>query len=96
MATGSDELVRAHIWVTGRVQGVCFRMYTVDEARRHDVSGWVSNLLDGRVEAVIEGHEEGVKRIVNWCRHGPLYASVANLELRWEKYRGEFHTFAIR
>ena len=95
MAGDGDKPVRAHIWVTGRVQGVCFRMYTADEARRNRVTGWVRNLFDGRVEAVIEGREEDVTRTVDWCRQGPSYARVGDLELRWEKYSGEFDYFSI-
>ena len=62
---------RAHIFVTGRVQGVFFRQTTQQQAEIHKVTGWVKNLPDGRVEAVFEGEEEAVKALVNFSRKGP-------------------------
>jgi len=66
------------------------------QARMQDVTGWVRNLPDGRVEAVFEGEEQAVKALVEYCRHGPSYAKVTNLEVAWEEYRGEFDDFQMR
>ena len=65
-----------HIKVTGRVQGVCFRMYTCMEANRLGVTGWVRNCDDGSVELVAEGESDAVDALAAWCRHGPPSARV--------------------
>lgn len=88
--------VRAHVLVSGRVQGVFFRSETYDEATRRNVTGWVRNRYDGRVEAVFEGEKEKVDELVEFCRRGPPGARVTNLEVKWENYRGEFTEFRIR
>ena len=67
---------RVHVTITGMVQGVFFRAKTRNEAIRNNVSGWVRNLPDGRVEAVFEGKPEDVDRVVGWCRIGPSLAAV--------------------
>jgi len=88
--------VRAHVLVTGRVQGVFFRTETQDEAMRHNVAGWVRNLPDGRVEAVFEGEKENVDRLIEFCRRGPPGARVTRVDVSWEDYTGEFKGFRIR
>lgn len=88
--------VRAHVYVSGRVQGVFFRTEAQDEAARHDVTGWVRNLPDGRVEAVFEGEKENVDKLVAFCRRGPQGAHVAKVEVSWESSTGEFKNFRIR
>jgi acylphosphatase len=87
---------RAHVWVSGRVQGVCFRFATRDEAKRQHVTGWVRNLPDGRVETVIEGEEEAVRRMIAFCRQGPPPARVDHVEVQWEESLGEGGEFVIR
>jgi acylphosphatase len=67
---------RAHVYVSGRVQGVFFRAWTTDHARRLGLGGWVRNLFDGRVEAVFEGPADLVDQMVDWCREGPNHARV--------------------
>jgi acylphosphatase len=62
--------------VTGRVQGVSFRWYAVQEGQRLGVAGWVRNEPDGSVAAYVEGDAAAVDAMVEWCRHGPAYASV--------------------
>jgi len=88
--------VRAHVYVSGRVQGIFFRSETQDEAVRHDVTGWVQNLPDGRVEAVFEGEKENVDKLIEFCRRGPPGARVAKVEVSWETYTGKFKHFKIR
>jgi acylphosphatase len=87
---------RAHVYVSGRVQGVFFRSETQDEARRHDIAGWIRNLPDGRVEAVFEGDKEKVDELVEFCRRGPPGARVTNVEVSWENYEGIDKSFIIR
>jgi acylphosphatase len=88
--------VRVHVFVSGIVQGVFFRQKTKRQAESLGVDGWVRNLPDGRVEAVFEGEEQAVKSLVDWCRHGPSYAMVTNVDVLWEPYRGEFIGFEAR
>lgn len=88
--------VRAHVFVSGRVQGVFFRYEAKRLAVRFRVCGWVRNLFDGRVEAVFEGEKADVKRLVEFCRRGPSGARVAGVEVLWEDYCGEFEGFRIR
>lgn len=87
---------RAHVFVSGRVQGVFFRQKTKQQADSLGVNGWVRNLPDGGVEAVFEGDEEAVKALVEYCDHGPSYARVTNVNVVWEEYRGEFSDFKTR
>jgi len=87
---------RAHIVVTGRVQGVFYRQSTVDEARRRGLSGWVRNLPDGRVEAEAEGERADVEALVAWCRSGPPSARVEGVEVRWGPGTGEDGGFGVR
>lgn len=70
------------VTVSGRVQGVGFRMSTAQEARRLGVSGWVANEPDGSVAAHLEGDEDAVAALVHWCRGGPSYAAVSALDVR--------------
>lgn len=88
--------VRAHVYVSGRVQGVFFRSETQDVARRYNVKGWVRNMADGRVEAVFEGEKENVEKLIEFCRRGPPGARVSKVEVFWENYMGEFADFTIR
>ncbi len=87
---------RVHLLISGRVQGVFYRANTRDEARRLGLTGWVRNLPDGRVEALVEGEEERIKRLIDWCHHGPPGAVVREVQAHWEDYRGEFTGFEIR
>jgi acylphosphatase len=84
---------RAHVFVSGRVQGVFFRQKTRQQAESLGVTGFVRNLPDGRVEAVFEGEEKAVKALVEYCHHGPSYAEVAKVDIVWKDYRGEFIGF---
>ncbi len=91
-----EEKVRAHLIISGRVQGVCYRMETRDAADRFGVSGWVRNKRDGRVEALLEGTRQQVEKLIEWCRTGPPAARVQEVTATWELYQGEFKTFEIR
>lgn len=86
---------RIHVFVSGKVQGVYFRQNTLQAANSHGVFGWVRNLPDGRVEAVFEGDEVAVNKMVEWCRSGPPAARVDSLDAKGEKYTGEFSSFSI-
>lgn len=81
-------VVRAHVWVSGRVQGVWYRQSCADAARASGVCGWVRNTADGRVEAVFEGASDAVERMVSWCGVGPPRASVSAVDVIREEPEG--------
>ncbi|HXZ89661.1 MAG TPA: acylphosphatase [Candidatus Dormibacteraeota bacterium] len=86
---------RAHVYVSGRVQGVFFRNSVADLADSLNVDGWVRNLSDGRVETLLEGEKVNVEEVVEFCRHGPPGAYVRQLEIHWADWQGEFRDFKI-
>jgi acylphosphatase len=83
------ERVRAHVWVSGRVQGVFFRVYAEDEAKFRKVSGWIQNASDGRVEGIFEGDRTAVEAMIRWCYRGSPAADVRGVEVQWEAPQGE-------
>ncbi len=86
---------RAHLWISGYVQGVGYRASARQYAAALGLTGWVRNLADGRVEAVAEGEEGPLEAFVGWCRRGPAHAEVDAVEVRWEPYEGEFTRFSL-
>ncbi len=86
---------RIRIIVTGKVQGVFFRQALKVMAKKNNVFGWVKNLKDGRVEAILEGDEEKVSRLVEWAHGGPANARVKDVEIRNEKFSSEFLKFDV-
>ena len=87
--------IRARICISGRVQGVFFRMEIHNKALKRNVTGWVRNTNKGRVEAIFEGEEADVEQLVNFCRRGPPAARVTKIEVQWEDFTGEFKVFKI-
>ncbi|MBS7657973.1 MAG: acylphosphatase [Candidatus Bathyarchaeia archaeon] len=86
---------RAHVFVSGLVQGVFFRWETRKNALKNNVKGWVRNLRDGRVEAVFEGEKEDIEKMIKFCEKGPPGAKVEKVEVKWEDYKGEYESFEI-
>jgi acylphosphatase len=84
-----SDIVRRHVWVSGRVQGVTFRYSCAARARESAVSGWVRNRPDGGVEAVFEGDPDAVDAMAEWCRTGPPAARVESARIRDEAPEGE-------
>ena len=89
------EIARAHLMISGRVQGVFYRMETKSAADRIGVSGWVRNKRDGRVEAIVEGEKQKVDALIRWCKTGPPAARVHDVEVTWEPYQGKFASFEV-
>jgi acylphosphatase len=89
-----SRVVRAHVYVTGLVQGVYFRASAADEARAFGLAGWIRNTAQG-VEAVFEGPRENVEQAVAWCHEGPRRAVVESVEVTWEEPEG-LPTFWVR
>jgi len=88
-------VARAHVFVSGKVQGVFYRDGTRQEAQRRGVGGWVRNLRDGRVEAVFEGPGEAVDAMVAWCRVGPPLSRPTYVDRKDEAEEG-LKSFEIR
>lgn len=82
---GSMERTRAHVFITGTVQGVYYRSNTRDAARERGLGGWVRNLEDGRVEAVFEGSEASVEEMIEWCYTGSPAANVESVDTEYEE-----------
>jgi len=91
-----DDEARAHVRIYGKVQGVTFRASTRRECRGRGLTGWVRNLRDGSVEAILEGPREEVEEVVDWARGGPPRAEVDHLEVEWEDPTGDFSDFVVR
>lgn len=87
---------RVHIFVSGKVQGVFFRVETFYQAKNEKVTGWVRNRSDGRVEAIFEGNKKNVEKMVDFCKKGPKGAIVNSTEVIWKEYVGMFPDFQIR
>jgi acylphosphatase len=95
-ADAREPALRLHLRIRGRVQGVWYRGAMQAEARRHGVHGWVRNLPDGSVEAVVEGSAAAVRAVADWSRTGPSGARVVGVDERAEPATGEFADFDIR
>lgn len=75
----------AHIFISGFVQGVGFRQFIKNKANSLDLTGWVKNLPDNRVEAVFLGQKETIEKMIKICRKGPFLSEVKNVEVIWEE-----------
>ncbi|HIK15242.1 MAG TPA: acylphosphatase [Leptolyngbyaceae cyanobacterium M33_DOE_097] len=78
------EKIRAHVWISGRVQGVGYRYHTEQTARQANLAGWVRNLQDGRVEAVFEGDRADIEAMLRWCYMGSPGAVVTSVDVAYE------------
>ncbi|PSQ33970.1 acylphosphatase [Halobacteriales archaeon SW_12_69_24] len=84
-----SDRTRAHVFVSGTVQGVYYRANTREQARERDVDGWGRNLADGRVEAVFEGPRARVEAMVEWCHEGSDRADVDDVDVEYGQPTGE-------
>jgi acylphosphatase len=87
---------RVHVYINGIVQGVCFRAATRRAAKDLNLTGWVRNTDDGRVEAVFEGEDSQIDKMLAWCKVGPPAARVEKVTTVEEEYKGAFPDFIIR
>jgi acylphosphatase len=88
-------IVRRHVWIRGRVQGVWFRQSARRVAEERGLSGWVRNLPDGRVEALVEGDAAQIEQALAFLRRGPRGAVVEHFELRDEPATGDLVGFEV-
>jgi len=87
---------RLEISIKGDVQGVNFRYYTKEVAKRLGVTGWIRNEVDGSISLVVEGDPKNLDEFLGWCHEGPPLATVKEVEVRKGEYTGEFDNFEIR
>ena len=85
-----------HVYIKGRVQGVFFRAETQRVAQGFNITGWVRNMADGRVEAVFEGDDVDIDKMLAWCHSGPRTARVEEVVVNEEPCTGIFHDFSIK
>ena len=86
---------RVHIFISGKVQGVFFRQALKVIAKKNNVVGWVRNLPDKRVEAILEGDSKSVNLVVEWAKIGPANSRVDDIQINNEEFRNEFSTFEV-
>ena len=86
---------KAHVLISGHVQGVFFRSETKHEAEKHNVTGQIRNLPDGRVEATFEGEQKDVEKLIEFCRTGPPAAKIKTVTVTWQTYSGKYPDFEI-
>ena len=86
---------RAHVYISGRVQGVFFRAETQRAAVCLNLTGWVRNMKDGRVEAVFEGEEPDIDKMLTWCQTGPPHARVDQVIIEEEPFTGDYPNLKI-
>ena len=90
-----QNLVCAYVLITGKVQGVGYRISTFKVASKLGLTGWVRNLADGRVEAVFEGNRNTVEEMIAWCRRGNPPAVVKEVTVEYKEPEGN-QGFEIR
>jgi acylphosphatase len=78
----------AHVWISGKVQGVGYRLSAQSEAVKLGIKGWIRNLPDGRVEAVFEGDKTSVEQMIQWSYQGPTAAVVKDVNVEYETPQG--------
>ena len=94
MESGDRE--RAHVYVSGSVQGVFFRDSARQQAEQLGLACWVKNLPDGRVEALLEGPPEKVREMIRWCEEGPPHATVEHVDAEFETPGEDLDGFQVR
>ena len=87
---------RLHAMVTGRVQGVSFRYFVLEQAEKLSLLGWVRNRWNGSVEVTAEGSRQYLELLLLALRDGPPMASVTDVDFEWLPYAGEYVGFQVR
>lgn len=89
------EKITAHLWISGRVQGVCYRAWAETVAGELKLAGWVRNLPTGDVECLVEGEKKQVEEMIKRCHQGPSSARVKEVRVEWEPYQGRTPDFRV-
>ena len=87
---------RLHIMIEGRVQGVGFRYFVLENANALGLTGWVRNRYDQRVEVIAEGEHEKLEKFLVAIRTGPRGSMVTDVKPEWQAAQGEFNRFSIK
>ncbi|HEY9398832.1 MAG TPA: acylphosphatase [Nitrososphaeraceae archaeon] len=95
-STDDKELISVRLLIRGKVQGVYYRFNMQQVAIKNSVVGWVRNLSDGKVEALLEGNKEDVNQVIEWSKMGPENARVDEVKVDYEQYVGKYKDFIIR
>ena len=91
-----EDKISAHLFISGRVQGVFYRKHAQQKAREFLLTGWVHNLVDGRVEIVVEGEKKNIQQFILWTKEGSPFAQVEDVQIEQGPYKGEFQGFEVR
>ncbi|MBI4091629.1 MAG: acylphosphatase [Candidatus Levybacteria bacterium] len=89
-------MTQVHLLISGFVQGVGYRAFVRSRAQDLELTGWVRNLSDNRVEAVAQGEEETLKKFINICEKGPFLSEVKNIAIEWQEPQEQFESFEKR
>lgn len=92
----AEDMSSATILVKGKVQGVYFRRFTVENARKLNLAGFAQNLPDGRVMVVAEGKATSIQKLIDFLHIGPAHADVENVSVQWSEPTSEYSEFSIR
>ena len=85
----------AHLFISGIVQGVGFRVYIQNQARRNQIQGWIKNLNDGRVEVLLVGTQENVLEMIKLCKRGRPWSKVSDVQVNWKNIQESYDSFSI-
>ena len=86
----------AHIMIKGFVQGVGYRKWARKEAQKAGITGWIRNLPDGSVEALLQGDKDTIEKLLNLYKKGPFLSEVEDIDTIWEAQKETFPDFSIR
>ena len=99
LKSNSDNLKmsmqQALINITGKVQGVGFRYSAVHAAQKLNLKGYVRNLPDGRVEALVQGENPSILQFIEWCKEGPAHAKIDQIHTLWQEVVDSYESFEI-
>ena len=95
-ARNDKEIISARLLITGKVQGVYFRFNMQQIAKKNSVVGWVRNLPDGQVEALLSGNKIDVNNVVEWCRIGPENSRVDEVKIEYGEQGEVYSDFVIQ
>ena len=92
----SDELVSAHLLISGLVQGVGYRWFVMRKANEYNLKGYVRNLYTDEVEVEVEGNKGLIQEFIKELRIGPRSAHVTDIKIQWRNYHGKYKNFDIK
>ena len=87
--------MQARIIILGFVQGVGFRQFVKKSALKFKLKGYVHNLSDGRVEAVVAGPKEDIQTLIKLCEKGTFFSDVKSVQIEWEEKEKDFSSFEV-